>query len=142
MSVPAPFFVDWTPTRITSVRYTSTLGPSHPVGTIQRRVCGSRCLIGVSLFLLTNAADGFLGLDQFAGQGAWHLSGLGQPVLMLSFWQWTLLACLTLALVKLAEKTSGILTERGQGRAARMRLLVTCVALALGGLARSLIHPG
>jgi len=61
---------------------------------------------------------------------------------MLSFWQWTLLACLTLAFVKLAEKTSGILTGRGQGRAARIRLLVTCVALALGGLARSLIHPG
>lgn len=140
--MPAPLFADWSPTRVTSVRYTSTLEPTRPAGTVHRRVCGSRCLAEVSLFLLTNAADGFLGLDQFAGQGAWHLSGLGQPVVSLSFWQWTVLACATLGLVKLAEKTAGILSGRGQGRAARIRLLVTCVALALGGLARDLIHPG
>ena len=140
--MPAPLFTDWTSTCVTSVRYISTLGPPRIVGTVQRRVCGARCLAGVSLFLLTNAADGFLGLDQFAGQGGWHLSGLGHPVVTLSLWQWTLLACVTVGLVKLAERTAGILSGRGPCRATGIKLLVTCVALALGGLARGLIHPG
>jgi hypothetical protein len=130
--LPEPFSSDWTPAIITNVRYSCTVRHDLPLSTARHPICGVRCLAGVSLFLLGNVADGFFLLDQFAGQEAWHLSGLGHPVLTLAFWQWTILSCVTLILVKFAEKIAGIKT----------RFLVTCFALVLGGLARGLIHFG
>ena len=136
------FSADWTPTLIARVRYRSTVGQARPAETVLRRASGVRFLAGVSLFLLVNAADGFFGLDQFAGQGAWRMSGLGQPVLTLSFWPWMALAFGTVGLTKVAERTAGMVSGHGYGPKARIKLFVACIAMALGGLVRSMIHPG
>lgn len=126
---------------MTTVRYTGLPDRDAPAATPPRRVGRFGCIAGGMLFLVTNAIDGFCALDQVAGPQSWHLHALGKPLLALSFWPWMFLACVTLALVKVAERLTGLVPASGDGSRRKVRIVVTCVALLLGGLARCLLHP-
>ncbi|MFT9298057.1 MAG: hypothetical protein ABF542_08100 [Gluconobacter sp.] len=136
-----PAHAAWSPTVVTTVRYTGVPDRNAPAAPPRRRVGRFSCIAGGMLFLVTNATDGFCAVDQVAGPQSWHLHALGQPLFALSFWPWMLLACVTLALVKVAERLTGLVPAHGDGSRRRIRSVVTCVALLLGGLARCLLHP-
>lgn len=131
----------WSQTVVTTVRYTGLPDRDAPAATPPRRVGRFSCIAGGMLFLVTNATDGFCALDQVAGPQSWHLHALGQPLFALPFWPWMLLACVTLALVKVAERLTGLVPASGDRSRRGIRIVVTCVALLLGGLGRCLLHP-
>ncbi|WP_317216025.1 hypothetical protein [Gluconobacter sp. GP1] len=131
----------WSPTVVTTVRYTGLPDRDAPAATPPRRVGRFSFIAGGMLFLVTNATDGFCALDQVAGPQSWHLHALGQPLFAPTFWPWMLLACVTLALVKVAERLTGLVSASGDRSRRGIRIVVTSVALLLGGLGRCLLHP-
>ena len=126
---------------MTTVRYTGFPDRDAPAATPPRRVGRFGCIAGGMLFLVTNAMDGFCALDQVAGPQSWHLHAFGKPLLALSFWPWMLLAWVTLALVKVAGRLTGLVAASGDRSRRGIRIVVTCVALRLGGLGRCLLYP-